>query len=90
LDGKGNSSLAPIDFLGDTMEGYNAFRKIERDYEPQSKANRRTPEEEQLFNKLAQDTTIKLSSLTLLRPPNIEKCPLFTRINIVKLNNPDS
>ena len=59
LDGKGNSSRAPVDFLRDTMEGYTAFRKIQRYYELQSKGNRRTPEEEQLFNKLAQDPTIK-------------------------------
>jgi len=59
LDGKGNSSRAPVDFLRDTMEGYTAFRKIQRYYELQIKGNRRTPEEEQLFNKLAQDTTIK-------------------------------
>jgi hypothetical protein len=59
LDGKGNSSRAPVDFLRDTMEGYTAFRKIQRYYELQIKGNGRTPEEEQLFNKLAQDTTIK-------------------------------
>ena len=59
LDGKGNSSRAPVDFLRDTMEGYTAFRKIQRYYELQSKGDRRTPEEEQLFDKLAEDTTIK-------------------------------
>jgi hypothetical protein len=60
LDGKGNSSRAPIDFLRDTMEGYTTFRKIQRYYELQSKGkDRRTPEEEQLFNKLGQDATIK-------------------------------
>jgi hypothetical protein len=59
LDGKGNSSRAPVDFLRDTMEGYTAFRKIQRYYELQSKGNRRTPEEEQLINKLVQDATIK-------------------------------
>jgi hypothetical protein len=59
LDGKGNSSRAPVDFLRDTMEGYTSFRKIQRYYELQTKGKRRTPEEEQLFNKLAQDETIK-------------------------------
>jgi hypothetical protein len=59
LDGKGNSSRAPIDFLRDTMEGYTRFRKIQRYYELQTKGKRRTPEEEQLFNKLAQDEAIK-------------------------------
>jgi hypothetical protein len=59
LDGKGNSSRAPVDFLRDTMEGYTAFRKLQRYFELQTKGDKRTPEEEQLFNKLAQDTTIK-------------------------------
>ncbi|HKI07097.1 MAG TPA: hypothetical protein VKA09_01755 [Nitrososphaeraceae archaeon] len=59
LDGKGNSSRAPVDYLRDTTEGYTAYRKIQRYYELLSKGNRRTPEEEQLFNKLAQDATIK-------------------------------
>jgi len=69
LDGKGNSSRAPVDFLRDTMEGYTSFRKIQRYYELQGKGNRRTPEEEQLFNKLAQDTTIKpyLTLITQLK-----------------------
>jgi hypothetical protein len=40
------------------MEGYTAFRKIQRYYELQSKG-KRTSEEEELFKKLAQDTTIK-------------------------------
>jgi hypothetical protein len=59
LDEKGNSSRAPIDFLRDTMEGYTAFRKIQRYYELQSKGQRRTVEEAKLFNKLAEDTTIQ-------------------------------
>jgi hypothetical protein len=58
LDGKGNSSRAPVDFLRDTMEGYTAFRKIQRYYELQSKPTR-SPDEEQLFNQLAQDAVIK-------------------------------
>jgi hypothetical protein len=59
LDGKGNSSRAPIDFRRDSMEGYTAFRKIQRYYELQSKGQRRTVEEAKLFNKLAEDTTIQ-------------------------------
>jgi hypothetical protein len=59
LDGKGNSSRAPVDFLRDTMEGYTAYRKIQRYYELLGKGDKRTEEEKQLFNKLAQDTTIK-------------------------------
>ena len=59
LDGKGNSSRAPIDFLRDTIEGYTAFRKIQRYYVLQSKVQRRTVEEAKLFNKLAEDTTIQ-------------------------------
>jgi hypothetical protein len=30
LDGKGNSSRAPVDFPRNTMEGYTRFRKIQR------------------------------------------------------------
>jgi hypothetical protein len=67
LHGKGNSSRAPVDFLRDTMEGYTAFRKIQRYYELLSKGNRRTPEEEQLFNKLTQDTTIRPYLTTTLQ-----------------------
>lgn len=59
LDGKGNSSRAPIDFLRDTMEGYTAFRKIQRYFELQSKGQRKTPEEEELFKKLGEDPAIK-------------------------------
>ena len=59
LDGKGNSSRAPIDFLRDTMEGYTAFKKIQRYFELQSKGQRKTPEEEELFKKLGEDLAIK-------------------------------
>ena len=48
-----------LDIFRDTMEGYTRFRKIQRYYELQTKGKGRTPEEEQLFNKLAQDTGIK-------------------------------
>lgn len=41
------------------MEGYTAFRKIQRYFELQSKGQRKTPEEEELFKKLKEDPAIK-------------------------------
>ena len=64
LDGKGNSSRAPIDFLRDTMEGYTAFRKIQRFFELQSKGQRKTPEEEELFKKLGEESSYQALSYT--------------------------
>ncbi len=57
LEGKGNSGKAAVDFLRDTIEGYNKFKKLKRFQELQSKSNR-TTEEEAVFNLLKNDPSI--------------------------------
>jgi hypothetical protein len=39
LNGKGNSGKAAIEFLRNTMEGYNKFKKLRRIQESESKEN---------------------------------------------------
>jgi hypothetical protein len=59
LEGKGNSGKAPIEFLRDTMEGYNKFKKIKRYQELERKGADMTPEEKAVFEKLEGDESIR-------------------------------
>jgi hypothetical protein len=58
LDKKGNTERAAIEFLRETMEGYNKFQKIRRLQELEKKKDR-TAEEEALLNNLKNDESLR-------------------------------
>jgi hypothetical protein len=54
LQGKGSSGKAAVEFVKDTIDGYNNFRNLQRIAELERKQNP-TPEEIALLSKLKQD-----------------------------------
>jgi hypothetical protein len=58
LQGKGSSGKAAVDFVKDTVEGYNNFRKLQRIQELQNKKDI-TPEEKVLLDKLTNEPELK-------------------------------
>jgi hypothetical protein len=60
LNGKGNSGKAAIEFLRDTMDGHNKFKKLKRIEELENiGADKRSEEEIDLLSKLKSDESLK-------------------------------
>lgn len=55
LEGKGNSGKDSLEFLKETMKGYDSFKKLKRVSELKAKANRTTSEEELLEELIADE-----------------------------------
>ena len=57
LQGKGSNEKAAVEFLKDTVDGYNNFRNLQRVAELEKKQNP-APEEITLLSKLKQDPAL--------------------------------